>query len=384
MTTLDSLLEPRRRGESLGQNNDRIDSLRAADREQKLALPTPATSANARLAVWSAELATLVFVDKLVAVYLGAPSDAVVRGRNAGKPGNAPTDHNVMSKWEIGSDLQTTLMYGLILGWIIGLAERERFGYLYSRRRWWFHLLLLLSGPAFSLVELLPFMQHSVSPGAPTSFLLVVGLIGVGLVVLSGWHLLYGWRNERARFAEWLLSILAVFGFYALYLALLIGSVSAQNGQQNEPLKRANHDFDGGWHIHHWWIAWSAGLGCRWSHAASATALALAVGVFVEGIAVYEAAPLVADTSCVYFHAQDDAFDKVATRSVFCNSSSPAGFVSEVCFYRGRAVHRDHPPRCVFIPFCDLLFIFSNLRTATRSRCRGRKCCSSKPLAIHC
>jgi hypothetical protein len=60
-------------------------------------------------------------------------------------------------------------------------------------------------------------------------------------------------------------------------------------------------DDDGGYHLHHWWLAWLVSLVFAFNHVFSAVPLAVASAAFTQGCAAYNVAPLISDSQCYWW-----------------------------------------------------------------------------------
>lgn len=300
------------------------------------ALPTLSTSALLRLAAWCVELVTAMLVCKLFAL-VGIPSDASVPQRPH-QDAAAPTEFDVWSAWELATGVQELLNYGALLALLCDVvATPVRFAYLYGRERWWWHATLLVSGPAFSAFTDLPLLESdSLTAGAGASELALVAVLGVILLLLAGWHVAHARRYEPPpALAEWLLIAGGLLAYTAAYVGGLLQYTSSVAG--------AGAAADGAWHLHHWWIAWCLACCCRFSRWPSALPLALCTGIFVQGVAIYGAAPIVTDRECVYFGSAANSYVRAAVPAFRCSAnassgSSSNGITAEVCFYRGAGV----------------------------------------------
>ena len=202
-----------------------------------------------------------------------------------------------LCRYEVAEDLESLLLYGTLLGYLTAVDRYNRFTYLVGR--WWFGALLVVSGPVFSAFGEIPTLDHSLSQGGGTSagFIAVIVLVAAGAVGLGVWHVRHALRCERALLVEWLSGLAAVLLFYgAVSLPLLLFGGGADEHGKHHGGDRCPGDEpprDRTWHLHHWWWAWVLAVGCRWNHPASAAPLAVFTGVFVQGLSLYTAVPMV-------------------------------------------------------------------------------------------
>jgi hypothetical protein len=120
--------------------------------------------------------------------------------------------------------------------------------------------------------------------GAPAWTSIAVG--GVLVAGVLGWHILCAWRTlSRATFWAYLASRAAVFAFYGAAVGV------AQHAYENGDELRSAH-------LHHLYIAWGLAACAQFSHPVSAALLALAAGVFVQGVGAYGFDPILSPGGC--------------------------------------------------------------------------------------
>merc|ERR1711924_17213 len=108
----------------------------------------------------------------------------------------------------------------------------------------------------------------------------MLGLLGCGFAFLMGWHLFCAWmHNSLTGFLCYLGSRFAVWMFYLLYFLAAASDEIKEKGMY--------------WHIHHYLIAWMCAIFAEFNHPISLLLLAVASGIFVQGIAAYDFDPLV-------------------------------------------------------------------------------------------
>ena len=103
---------------------------------------------------------------------------------------------------------------------------------------------------------------------------------------------MHGYKHcggTRPLLLGFLLPRLLTFALFGLYLLIVIPSVD--NGS----------DTDGGYHLHHRWLAWLASLLSCWKHPLSALPLAITAAAFVQGCTAYNVAPLIDEDRCTWF-----------------------------------------------------------------------------------
>ena len=187
------------------------------------------------------------------------------------------------------ADVGRLLESGVVLGWLLGVDEAARFRWLRSRRAApWMLPLFFGVGPAYSAMNSVHGLQVSLADlgawGATAWVALGVGALAAA--ALLGWHVRHAWRTlPRAAAAAYFASRAAPFVFYGI----AVGAATAA--------------FDGGHemrsaHLHHLYIAWALAACARFNHPVSGALLALAAGVFVQGVGAYGFAPLVEAAGC--------------------------------------------------------------------------------------
>lgn len=75
-------------------------------------------------------------------------------------------------------------------------------------------------------------------------------------------------------------------------------------------------------HIHHFYIGWSIALFAEFNHPLSAVTLAIAMGVFAQGVGVYGFASMFEDGSC---------FTAAADTSMSCSFTSDTQVNLKIC-----------------------------------------------------
>jgi hypothetical protein len=181
--------------------------------------------------------------------------------------------------WETAGameDLQHLFLYGFSLGWMVGILEDERLTSLLFRR-WYFVLFLFGSAPVFSWLGSLPYLDASISPPFGVKSLLLVGVVSILGLGILGWHLVYAFQtcNTNEDAMVYAISRLGVLTFYSLTVLI---AVAPNSGYE--------------YHLHHYFVAYSLALFCRFDHVVSVVLLATTTGIFVQGLAAYDFAEL--------------------------------------------------------------------------------------------
>lgn len=185
------------------------------------------------------------------------------------------------------ADVGRLLECGIVLGWLLRVDEAHRFRYL-SRRCAWLLPLFFAVGPAWSAMNAIPALQVSLMDlGAWRAQ--TWAALGIGAVVVAAllcWEAVHAWRSLPPRAcAAYAASRVAPFAFFGI--AVGAAQRAFDDGHElREP------------HLHHYAIAMSLAAFGRFNRAPSAILLALAAGVFVQGIGAYGFAPLLEPAGC--------------------------------------------------------------------------------------
>lgn len=226
---------------------------------------------------WRQYLALFIWMCLLVAQYLltrlvcqlGIPDDCV-----------ADTD-----AIEVMQDLQVMFTLGFVLAILTGVHLPERFAYLFCFHRpqprgFFFLLLFLASGPCFGALGFVPVLQHlsltsAFLKGGWFNILEIIILI-FGAVFILLWHFWCAFKHNSLKgFFAYSLSRLAVWIYYFCYLAVAASTSGVRV------------------HLHHYVVAYLCATLAEFNHPVSLALLAIATGIFVQGISAYEAAPVV-------------------------------------------------------------------------------------------
>mmetsp|Transcript_63346 Transcript_63346/g.185186 ORF Transcript_63346/g.185186 Transcript_63346/m.185186 type:complete len:300 (+) Transcript_63346:53-952(+) len=181
-------------------------------------------------------------------------------------------------------DFQQLLTMGFVLAVLTGVHLPERFFYIFRLQRprprgLVFLLCFFLSSPGWSALNANPTLSHfTLTADMKGIYLVLLGFLLLLVVLLVGWHLWCAWRhNSWKGFLAYLLSRLAVWTFYAVYMTIT--------------LKNKRMTF----RIHHYEVAYLAAVLAEFNHPLSLLLLAIGTGIFVQGIAAYSAVPIVGE-----------------------------------------------------------------------------------------
>ena len=160
-------------------------------------------------------------------------------------------------------DVEYLLVYGCAAGLIINILDDKR---NYILKKWWFWVIYILSGIIFSTIGEIPAMQWSLTPDVRWSPYIIVPIIGASGIVL--W-LFYNLAMYYRIINYWIILIL----IYVIRIIQILSSTYI--------------------HLHHYWIAWNIIILCPVSNNIFIDILlAVFLGIFVQGIAIYGAAPI--------------------------------------------------------------------------------------------
>jgi hypothetical protein len=221
---------------------------------------------NAALTVWCVVL-LLGYAETRVSCSYGVPRDC--------KLPKSPV--------EMGDDLQTLLLLGLVLALFTGLHLPARFGYIFNlscpRPRGVAFLGLFFSTPPlWGLLDFV-FPHFSFSEAGITSpySWSLMAVAALGLVALLAWHLRAACVQGSGK----------AFLAYAAPRVVVLGCFLAFNAVV--PLVLGDYKV----HVHHYMIAFVVASLAEFNHPISLAVLAISAGVFVQGIAAYNAAAAV-------------------------------------------------------------------------------------------
>ena len=174
-----------------------------------------------------------------------------------------------------------------MLGWLLRVDEAHRFRYL-TRNAWWLLVLFFLAAPAYSAFNSVPSLQVSLADlsawRAPAWAALGVG--AAAAAALLCWHAVHAWRTlPRRAFAAYMASRAAPFIYYGIAVGAARAALNA-GAELREP------------HLHHAALALGIAAFGRFNHPVSAAVLAVAAGIFVQGIGAYGFGPLMQEAGC--------------------------------------------------------------------------------------
>ena len=185
------------------------------------------------------------------------------------------------------ADVGRLLECGVVLGWLLRVDEAHRFRYL-RRHAAWLLALFFAAAPCYSALNAVPALQVSLADlGAWRAPAWVALGMGAALVAaLLCWHAVHAWRTlPRHAFAAYLASRAAPFVYYGIAVGAARAAFNA-GAELREP------------HLHHAALALGIAAFGRFNRPASAAVLAIAAGIFVQGIGAYGFDPLMQEAGC--------------------------------------------------------------------------------------
>lgn len=210
--------------------------------------------------------------------------------------------------YETFSDVTNLALYGLALGWAVGLTERPRFLWIFNLRRWYAGIIFLATPAAYSAISNVDVLKHDLvdfsSWGAPFIALWSVAMVSIAGVV--AWHVRSAWRRCSP----------AGFAVYVAFRALVFTwfGVSAIALEHSNPPVRV--------HLHHLYIGWALALWADVNSPLSAVTLAIGAGIFVQGVAAYSFAPIFTADGC---------FETPSSAAIKCKFWNESPFTLNIC-----------------------------------------------------
>lgn len=184
---------------------------------------------------------------------------------------------------EIMHDFQVMYTFGFVLAILTGVHMPDRFRYLFCFRTprprgVFFLVVFFLTSPVFGSLDLVPGLQKLslTAAGLKSSNAVLVMVLLFGAVLLVLWHVWCAFaHNSLKGFVSYVLSRLFVWLFYGAYLMVAAHTVGANV------------------HLHHYVVGFLCAILAEFNHPLSLVLLAAGTGVFVQGIAAYDADPVV-------------------------------------------------------------------------------------------
>jgi len=210
--------------------------------------------------------------------------------------------------YEFYSDITNLGLYGLALGWFIGITERSRFQWVFSRDRWYAGAVFIATPPVYSAISNIPALKHDLVDIATWGPVFIAfWLLGMTLIMgVIAWHIRRAWHRAitRKAFAVYLatrLIPLCWFGASAIHLSLQ-GDVKV--------------------HLHHLYIGWALALWADANAGISVVTLAIGTGILCQGVGAYSFAPVFSSEGC---------FETPTSAAMRCKFWADAPFTVKVC-----------------------------------------------------
>lgn len=224
-----------------------------------------------RMGAWSGMLCLGYVLTRFCVLYARLPSDGV----------------RIWSAADFSDDISRLLAYGVVLGWLVGVTQPDRAAWLFSRRRLWLWVVYLGTQPCFAAFGEVKGLQHSLadlSQWGTLAWTIIPAALALG-AACAVWHVWHACRAlkpmECALYAG---SRLGTLIFYVLSYTLF---------------EKQRRDTPGSaFHLHHLYIGWLLAMWGAFNHPLSGGLLAVATGIFVQGVAAYDFADLFCDARC--------------------------------------------------------------------------------------
>lgn len=177
-------------------------------------------------------------------------------------------------------DIQFLLFMGFVLGILTGVHCQDRFLYLFCfghprPRGWAFVTIFFLTSPVYSWIsDLAPAFSFKgeLSKADILGLLFVISILVCPVI----WHVVVAIKYKSCQES--------VAYFLSCFLAWILIAI---------PLIGAKYDSQLTPHLHHYVVAYAVATIAQFNHPLSLVLLAIASGVFVQGIAVYGADPII-------------------------------------------------------------------------------------------
>ena len=150
----------------------------------------------------------------------------------------------------------------------------------------------------FCVISSIPGLDHAITEDTEYSVAFSIVVLLCALLVLFSivWHIIFAFSSLSQRdWAAYMLARVLTLSFLA-FAYFLIRDEPTVNG----PAKL---------HLHHYFIAWLVSLTASFNHPISVGVLAIAAGIFVQGVSIYSAGTMFyrgpSDSRCpeVFIHA---------------------------------------------------------------------------------
>ena len=183
-------------------------------------------------------------------------------------------------------DIEYLFVYGYVAGVIININS-DRGAVL---RRWWFWLIYIGSGVIFSTIGEIKAMQWSVTQGV-TWTPYMIGTISVGSVMVLSlfFQIALYYRN-----IQYCVTLGLIYIVRSIQIVLALSVPKDKELILDLPPRHIHYILHSKLEIHHYWLAWNIILLCSITNSLyNDILLAVFTSIFVQGVSVYGAVPLV-------------------------------------------------------------------------------------------
>ena len=183
-------------------------------------------------------------------------------------------------------DIEYLFVYGYVAGLIININS-DRGSVL---RRWWFWLIYIGASVIFSVIGEIKDMQWSVTQGVTLTPYIICTMSIVCVTVLSlFFQIALYYRN-----IQYYITIGLIYIIRATQIVLTVSMPKDKELILNHPPSHTHYTLHSKLHIHHYWLAWNIILLCSITNSVyNDILLAVFTSIFVQGVSVYGAAPVV-------------------------------------------------------------------------------------------
>ena len=183
-------------------------------------------------------------------------------------------------------DIEYLFVYGYVAGFIININS-DKGSVL---RRWWFWLIYIGASVIFSAIGEIKDMQWSVTQGVTLTPYIICTMSIVCVTVLSlFFQIALYYRN-----IQYCITIGLIYIIRAIQIVLAVSMPKDKELILDLPPSHVHYTLHSKLHIHHYWLAWNIILLCSITNSLyNDILLAVFTSIFVQGVSVYGAAPLV-------------------------------------------------------------------------------------------
>ena len=183
-------------------------------------------------------------------------------------------------------DIEYLFVYGYVAGLIININS-DRGSVL---RRWWFWLIYIGTGVIFSAIGEIKDMQWSVTQGVTLTPYIICTMSIVSVTVLSlFFQIALYYRN-----IQYCITIGLIYTLRIIQIVLALNMPKDKELILDLPPRHIHHILHSKLQIHHYWLVWNIIVLCSITDSLyNDILLAVFTSIFVQGVSVYGAAPVV-------------------------------------------------------------------------------------------